>query len=219
MGELAKKATIEEVWAATKATEEARLRGEEALRESRRKTEESQRKTEESLRQTQKAVRELSRNLDKANGNFKNEWGRFFENFFEEDSIKLLDGWGIKVERTLPRVKVNMAGRTLAEYDLLAVNGGKIVVVEVETTLGKYAVGRLIEKLKKFRNHLPVYKDKILYGAVAYMSIKEQKEDQSKKFPEYADASEMAHFLIQSPSGAKDVSTIVNEKGFKPKAF
>ena len=260
----ARKATMEEVWAAIKASEEAsakfrrefqeslkiseeaRREGEKALRESQRKaseesqrkaeesqrktaesqrkTAESQRKTEQSLRQTQKEVRELNKSLKEANGNFNNKWGHFLENLLEGDLVKLLDGRGIRVERTFPRVKVKMSGRILAEHDLLAVNGKEVVVVEVKTTLEKDAVGRFIEKLKKFRNHFPEHKDKILYGAVAYMSIKEQKEDQSKKFPEYADASEMAQekglFLIQSPGGGpKDVSTIVNKKGFRPTEF
>ena len=209
-------------------SEEARRKGEEALRESQRKTEESQRKTaesqrktEESLQQTQKEVRELNKSLKEANGNFNNKWGHFLENLLEGDLVKLLDGRGIRMERTLPRVKVKEAGRILAEYDLLAVNGKENVVVEVKTTLEKDAVGRFIEKLKKFRNHLPEHKNKILYGAMAYMSLKEN--DGSKDFPEYADASEMAQekglFLIQSPGGAKDVSKIVNNKDFKPKVF
>ena len=239
MGEPLKKATMGEVWAAIKASEEAsakfrrdfeetfkiseeaRRKDEKLLKESQRKTEESQRKTEESLRQTQKEVRELGINLDKANGNFNNKWGHFLENLLEGDLVKLLDGRGIKVERTLPRVKVKKAGRTLAEHDLLAVNGREIVVVEVKTTLEKDAVGRFIEKLKKFRTHFPEHKDKILYGALAYMGLKEN--DGSKDFPEYTDASKMAQekglFLIQSPGGAKDVSKIINNKDFKPKSF
>ena len=214
MGEPAKKATMEEVWAAIRATEEARLRGEEALRES-------QIKTEESLRQTQKEVRELNESLKEANGNFNNKWGHFLENLLEGDLVNLLKEWGITVERTLPSITVKRPdGKIAAEYDLLAINGAEVVVVEVKTTLEKDAVGRFVERLEDFKKQLPAYKDKILYGAVAYMRLKPK--DYSKKF-EHGDASQLAQekglLLIRSPGSAKGVSKIVNEKGFKPTAF
>ena len=64
------------------------------------------------------------------------------------------------------------------------------------------------------------YKDKTLYGAVAYMRLKTK--DYSKKF-KHGDASQLAQekglLLIQSPGGAKGVSKIVNREGFKPKEF
>ena len=55
------------------------------------------------------------------------------------------------------------------------------------------------------------------------MSFKDPEKDNSKDFPQYKNAFEMAQenglFLIQSPGGAKDVSKIVNKEGFKPKVF
>ena len=94
MGEYAKKATMEEVWAATLASERPRPKGEEALRETLRKAEEvrikgekalqeSHVKTAESLRQTQKEVRELNESLKEGGGNFNNKWGHFLENLLE----------------------------------------------------------------------------------------------------------------------------------------
>ena len=234
MGEPEKKVTVEEVWAAIRASEEARLRGEEALRESQikteealresqRKTEESQRKTEESLRQTQKEVRELNKSLKEANGNFNNKWGHFLENLLEGDLVKLLNGQNIKVEEVYPRLVVKRSGVIRGEYDLVAVNGEEVVVVEVKTTLEKDHVGRFLKKLATFKERVSIHKDKTLYGAVAYMSVKKKEEDQSKEFPKYANATEMAQenglFLIQSPGGAKDVSKIVNKEGFSPKIF
>ena len=253
MSEPAKKSTMEEVWAAIKATEEARLRGEEArirgdealrdtirkgeevrikgekaLQESQKALQESQMKTKESLRQTQKVVQEtgkevqkLNESLKEANGNFNNKWGHFLENLLEGDLVNLLKEWDIKVERTLPNVTVKRPnGIIVAEYDLLAINGAEIVVVEVKTTLEKDTVGRFVEKLIDFKNQLPVYKDKTLYGAVAYMRLKSK--DYSKKF-KHEDASVLAQekglFLIQSPGGAKDMSKIVNREGFRPAEF
>ena len=249
MGEPASKATPEEVWAAIKATEEARLKGEKSLRESQGKTEESLRLAQEEGRRTQKEVRELvkaqqktekaqqkteeaqqkteeelqilAKSLNEANGNFNNKWGHFLENFLEGDLVKLLNKWDIPVDRILPNLVVKKSGVVVAEYDLVAVNGVEIVVVEVKTTLEKDHVGRFIKKLKDFKNKCPEYGEKTLYGAVAYMSIK--RPDKSKEFEQYSNASEMAEkkglFLIKSPSGVKDMSTIANKKGFRPTEF
>ena len=234
MGEPAKKATMEEVWAAIKASEDARREGEKSLREAQIKTEEAQQRTEEArlkgekaLReshlQTQKEVRELNESLKEANGNFNNKWGHFLENLLEDDLVKLLNGQNIKVEEILPRFTVKKSGAVVAEYDLVAVNGKEVVVVEVKTTLEKDHVGNFLKKLADFKNRVSAYKDKTVYGAVAYMGLKDPKEDKSKEFKQYKNASEMAQekglFLIQSPGGAKDVSKIVNREGFKPTEF
>ena len=212
----------EDLALAQQKTEEAQQKTEEALRESQGKTEESLRQTQKEVRETQREVRELNESLKEANGNFNNKWGRFLENLLEGDLVKLLKDWNIGVERTLPRVTVKRADGTIAaEYDLVAVNGKEIVVVEVKTTLEKDAVGHFVEKLGDFKNQFPEHGDKSLYGAVAYMSIKEK--DYSKEF-RHGNASDLAQefglFLIKSPGGGpKDVSTIVNKKGFKPAVF
>ena len=207
MGEPAKKATMEEVWAAIKASEDARREGEKALRESHL--------------QTQKEVRELNESLKEANGNFNNKWGHFLENLLEGDLVKLLNDQNIKVEEVFPRLVVKKSGMITGEYDLVAVNGEEVVVVEVKTTLEKDHVGHFLKKLAAFKDRVSAYKGKTLYGAMAYMSIKEN--DYSKEFKEYANSFEMAQknglFLIQSPGGAKDVSKIVNNEGFKPTEF
>ena len=241
MGEPGEKATIGEVWAAIRATEEARRRGEEArhrgeeaLKETLRKAEEARIEGEKALReshlQTQKEVREtqqeikqLNDSLKEANGNFNNKWGHFLENLLEGDLVKLLNGQNIKVEEVYPRFVVKRSGIVMGEYDLVAVNGQEVVVVEVKTTLEKDHVGRFLKKLAEFKEWVSIHKDKTLYGAVAYMSVKRKEEDQSKEFSKYATATEMAQeeglFLIQSPGGAKDVSRIVNREGFRPREF
>ncbi len=228
MSKSPEKVTMEEVWTAIKTSEESRRRGEEALRESQLKTEESQRKTEESLQltqkevqQTQKEVRELNESLKEANGNFNNKWGHFLENLLEGDLVKLLNKWNIKVDRIIQRFVLKRPDGTIsAEYDLMAINGKEIVLVEVKTTLSKDDVGRFLKKLKEFKGLCREYKDKNLYGAVAYMSIKNP--DYSKEFKDL-NSSDMAQdkglFLIKSPGGITDVSTIANKKGFKPAEF
>ena len=227
MGEPAKKATMEEVWAAIKASEDARREGEKALRESQRKGEaalrEAQQRTEEAQQKTEEALQQLTENLNKASGDFTNKWGQFLENLIEDDLVKLLNEQNIKVEEVFPRLVVKKSGVVTGEYDLVAVNGEEVVVVEVKTTLEKDDVGQFLKKLATFKGCVSAYKDKTVYGAIAYMGLKDPKKDKTKEFKQYKSAFEMAQdkglFLIQSPGGAKDVSKIVNKEGFTPKVF
>ena len=219
-------------------TEEAQRKTEESLQQTQKDVQQTQKdvqqtqkdvqqtqkdvqQTQKEVQQTQKEVRELNESLKEANGNFNNKWGHFLENLLEADLVKLLNKWNIKVDRIIQRFVVKRSDGTIsAEYDLLAINGKEIVVVEVKTTLSKDDVGRFLKKLKEFKNFCQGYKDKTLYGAVAYMSIKNP--DYSKKFKDL-NSSDMAQdkglFLIKSPGGITDVSTIANKKGFKPAEF
>ena len=228
--------------------EEARRKGEQALRESHRRAEEARREGEKALReshlqtqkemqqtqkevqqtqkevqQTQKEVRELNQSLKEGGGNFNNKWGHFLENLLEDDLVKLLNQQNIKVEEVYPRLVVKKSGVVTGEYDIVAVNGEEVVVFEVKTTLEKDHVGHFLKKLAAFKSRVSVYKDKTIYGGIAYMSLKNPEKDKSKDFPQYENAFEMAQenglFLIQSPGGAKDVSKIVNKEGVKPKVF
>ena len=185
------------------------------------KTQKEVRLTQKEVQKTQKEIRELNNSLKEANGNFNNKWGRFLENLLEGDLVKLLNKWNIKVDRIIQRFVVKRPDGTIsAEYDLLAINGKEIVLVEVKTTLSKDDVGRFFKKLKEFKNLCQGYQDKTLYGAVAYMSIKNP--DYSKEFKDL-NSSETAQdkglFLIKSPGGATDVSIIANKTGFKPAEF
>ena len=212
----AKRATLEEVWGVIKELGESHRKTEESLRESERKTQEalreykremqeSQRKTEESIRKTQKAI-------DQANGNFNNKWGRFLENLLQGDLVSLLKERGIEVGRIISRKKtLREDGMAKSEIDILAVNQKDIVLTEVKTTLKSQDVDKFLKKLKNFKNAEPEYKDKTLYGAMAYLGV----ADSSIK----ARLRKMGLFLIQSPGGVKGVSIIVNGKNFRPKAF
>ena len=196
-----KLATAEEVWALIRENAE----GMKELRKAQQRTEEARREGEQALReahlqiqkevqQTQKEVRELNQSLKEGGGNFNNKWGHFLENLLEDDLVKLLNEQNIKVEEVFPRPIVKKSGVVTGEYDLAA-----------------------------FKSRVSAYKDKTIYGGIAYMSLKDPEKDNSKDFPQYKNAFEMAQenglFLIQSPGGAKDVSKIVNKEGFKPKEF
>ena len=55
------------------------------------------------------------------------------------------------------------------EFDILAVNGIEVVVVEVKTTLRPSDVSYFLEALKGFKKYCSQYKSHAVYGAVAYL--------------------------------------------------
>ena len=83
----------------------------------------------------------------------------------------------------------------------------EVVVVEVRTNLTVSDVNEFIKKLKKFKKWRSEYKDKKIYGAVAYL-----KKSASSNI--YADKKKL--FVIKAKG---DSASITNAKDFKPKVF
>ena len=124
-------------------------------------------------RKPKRQVAETSKALNEANGNFNNKWGHFLEGLTEGDLDRLLRERGIKVIKTLPSgVKIKRKDGTIkAEYDLIAINGTEVVIVEVKTTLNNIKIDQFIKKLGQVRNNFPEYSDKKIYAGVAYMTF------------------------------------------------
>ena len=204
---------MKELRKAIQLTEEARREGEKVLRESQRETEKVIR---ESRQETEKALRELSKSLNEANGNFNNKWGKFLESLVKGDLVKLLDKRNIKVDIVRSRLIAYDSNRQeIGEFDLVAVNSKEIVAVEVKTTLTKEKVKKSIDHFKMFKTYFPAYADKVLYGGVAFLCEPEDKE--ARGAAKYAEENGL--FVILSPGGEGNVSTMSNSKDFKPKAF
>ena len=231
-------AAIEELGNAQRLTEKARREGEKTLREAQKKTEkgfqklqESQQKTEKALREsqekTEKALRELkkslkesnqelTKNLNEANGNFNNKWGKFLESLVKGDLVKLLSKRNIKVDMVRSRlIASDSTGKEVGEFDLVAMNGKEIVTVEVKTTLTKEKVEKFINKLKIFKKYFSEHRDKVLYGGVAFLC--EPEDEEARGAAEYAEENGL--FVIFSPGGSSNVTTMSNSKDFKPKSF
>ena len=124
----------------------------------------------------------------------------------EGDIIKLLKERGIEVEQTLQRVRGNKDGENY-EYDILAVNGREMVIVEVKTTLRVDDVNDFHEKLWKAKRYLPEYHDKKIYGGMAFITAEGASERMAEK---------LGFFVIRATGNS---SSIVNKADFEPKAF
>ena len=157
-------------------------------------------------KETARQMKETDRRLKKAEGLFTSQWGKLMESLVEGDLVPLLKQRGIEVERTLQR----MTGRRNGEHfeiDIVAANGAEVVVVEVKTTLRSEDVTEFLDKLSQFVEWSPEYRERRIYGAVAYL-----KSDAS--VTKYADRRGL--FVIRATGNS---ASIVNEPDFEPRAF
>ena len=205
---------IRDLGKAQKKTQESLQETQKSMRESQEKTtqksmREAQEKTQKSLREAQRetevSLRKLSKELAQTNGNF-------LESFVQGDLVTPLRKWGIEVHHVQPRVGfVNPDGTKGIEYDLVAINGREVVVVEVKTTLTTDMVDIFVGKLKKFKSQYQEYANNTLYGGMAYLG---ETDDSPKAY-----AEKKGLFLFQALGGRDDVTIISNKKNFKPQTF
>ena len=213
------KQIIKDLSEAQKQGEAARQRLAEQVSEAQQRTEgalkevaEAQKETEESLKETQTVVKEQSENLDKASGNFNNKWGAFMEKLVKGNLIDLLQKQGIAVDAVTRKFEIWDKNNKdqLAEFDLLAINGDEMVVVEVKTTLTSEKLAKFIRKLEKYKHRIPVEKRKKVYGSVAYLD-----DDGNAK----EEAIKQGLFVIEAPRRDGEFATIANPGGFEPREF
>ncbi len=185
----------------------------EAITESFREFRKSQRKTDEQLQETgryiqetDRQMRETDRRLKKAEDLFTTQWGKLMQSLVRGDLVRLLDGRGIGV-RSLAQQTLARRGGESYEVDILAVNGEEIVVVEVKTTLRPEDVRRFRSKLGRFKEWWPEYRDRTVYGAMAFLQAADG----------VALHAERQGFFVIRATG--DSASIVNAEDFEPRVF
>lgn len=128
------------------------------------------------------------------------------ESLVEGDLVRLLRERGIRINDTSTRRKGCRDGENY-EFDIIAHNGGEIVVVEVKTTLRVGLVDRFIQQLHRIKRYIPEYDTQTVFGAIAYLRA-EEKSDQY--------AQNQGLFVIRATG---DNAAIVNAAGFQPRKF
>ena len=93
------------------------------------------------------------------------------------------------------------------EFDIVAINGAEVVVVEVKTTLRVPDVDRFIGRLHEFPELMPEYAERRIYGAVAYL----------KAYQESAVRAERLGLFVIRATGSS--ASITNREGFTPRTF
>ena len=155
-----------------------------------------------SQKETGEQMKETDKKIDKIIGDSGNRWSKLGENLVKGNLAQRLNERGIKVERVITNAKNGDS-----EFDIIAINGKEVVVVEVKATLDPSDVDKFTEDIKKFKIWWPEFKDKKTYGAMAFL-IKANKQADSL-------AQKQGFFVIEATG---DV-IIQNNKSFKPKVF
>ena len=133
-------------------------------------------------------------------------WGKLVESLVKGDLIRLLNERGVAVERTQQRVTGKRKDLNY-EFDIIAVNGDEIVVVEVKTTLKSDNIVHFISKLSHVREWLPEFHDKKVYGAVAFIHTDENV---------ITHAGNNGLLIIRATGNS---ACIINDNDFTPKYF
>ena len=206
----------DEIWSILKETQEnlreasadhkeARQEMKE-IRASQKETDQQIKKFSEELSASQKETNEQMKRtdarIDKVIGDWGNRWGKLGENLVKGSLVQRLNERGIKVERILTNAKIGWL-----EFDIIAINGKEVVVVEVKATLDPSDVDKFSENMKKFTTLWPEFKDRTIYGAMAFL-MKANKQADSL-------AQKQGFFVI---SATGDV-IIQNDQAFKAKDF
>ena len=218
-------ATPEEIWNILREAAEIRKETDQVLKrlgqETDRRTQETDRRMQETdspdqetrrkptarcRQETDRQMQETDLRLRKLDELFNGQWGKLMESLVEGDLVKLLNQRGIAVDHTMTNAKKNYGERRW-EFDILAVNGEEVVVVEVKTTLKVADVDYFVERLQDFPELMPEFADRRTYGALAYL-----KTDGSVT----VHAGRQGLYVIRATGSS---ASITNAEGFAPRAF
>ena len=200
--------------------------------EERRKTEEVQRKTKatmdalgedirnliaarriseeimhEERRKTEAEQRELRRQL----GGIHNSQGEIAEDLFSRNVVPLCarEPYRIEFKHIYRRFRlINETTGYTNEFDVCALNGEVVLLVEVKVKLGQKEVDAFLEKLAQFRARYYHFKGHRIIGAVAGLTV-------STEVERYAGKRGLLVFTQTDDGGA----TIANSTGFVPSVY
>ena len=204
----------DEIWSLIKETQKnlkevsvSHKEGKQEMKELRA----SQKELQASQKETARQIEATDRQIQKIGGRFNQRWGAFVESLVSGNLVKILQNWGIDIMQTHTRSEAQWkkpdGSIQKREFDIIVANGSEVVAVEVKTTLYPKDVRAFLETLKDFKRYFPRYKSETIYGAVAYLTS----EDKAHFF-----AEENGLFVIRATG---DSASIINQEGFKPKAF
>ena len=171
--------------------------------DERRKYAAERKEYERSIRQDIKEHNKRIKELDEL---FTGQWGKLMESLVKGDLIRLLNDRNIHVTELARETETLFDGKEF-EFDIIAVDGDTLVVVEVKTTLRLRDINHFIKKLEIFKEIFPRYASLNVIGAMAWLKANEGGKQRVIK----------EGLLAIRATG--NSASIVNAEGFKPKIF
>ena len=191
---------VDEIWALVKENQA----GMKELRES-------QKEHKEGMKELRESLKETAEQLKKTDARFNDQWGKLIESLVAGKLVELLKDKNIEVSRIGQRMETSYKKENgelkRKEFDIVVINGLEFVLVEVKTTLKTDDVKYFLEGMRDIKKYFPDQAKKKAYGAVAYLTS-------NSKAHIYAERQGL--FVIKATG---DSASIINQPGFKPKAF
>ena len=167
------------------------------------------RETTQMFKETDKKIEKMSAKIEKVGEHvdgLAGSWGKFVEGTVAPGAIRMFKERDIDVEWTSTRNKVQKDGEEM-EIDVLLENEEYVVAIEVKSTLNVEEVNGHLNRLKRFKEFFPRFKDHKLVGAVAGIVIEE-------KADRYAYRKGL--FVIAQTG---ETVQILNDEKFKPEVW
>jgi len=163
---------------------------------------ESQMKTDEQLSKTIKKLDDIGRQL----GDLGLVQGEVAEDLFFRNVRYLFKA---KRDIIFADVKRNLKKKGSGEYDIVAVNGDAVLVIEVKNKLQNRMVDNFVEKkLPKFKKTFPEYRGRRLFGGIGALVVKDSVGRYAEKAGLYV--------LTQTSEGG---AGLINRENFRAKEF
>jgi len=201
--------TADDVWRLLGELTEAQKETDRHMQETDRRMQETDRRIQATKRLLDTAIEEnkrINRQVSKQIGELGGAWGRFVEDLVAPACEGLFVERGIPVDQVSQRVKRRRQGDTL-EIDVLVVNQGHVLAVEVKSSLSVEDVKKFLVDLDKFRDFFPEYAQMQIYGAVAGIGIESEA---------YRYAYRQGLFVLAQKG---DSVAILNDAEFMPRAW
>lgn len=201
---------FKKIWATLDYLTQKHKEWEEELEKTRLEREQKEKEYQEELKRIQlereKREQESEKKYRQLESLFIGQWGKLIEALVNGNLENILKERNIDISTTTQRVKSKYEGKDV-EFDIVAHNGEDIVVVEVKTTLKVEHVKDFIEELKLFKKIFPVYQNKNVYGAVAFLVVEEEADKYAYK---------QGLFVIKATS---ESARIMNDQKFQPQKW
>ncbi len=202
--------TIEDILRLFQATDERIARMNEDATRRHAETEaamaRSRAETEAAMARSRAATDAALQDLSRRMGRFSNQLGEFAEGMVAPAGKRLFAERGIPVHAVARNVEGERNGRTI-EIDVLVINDGHVVAIEVKSRPRIEHVDEHLDRLAAFKEVFPVYRDCTLLGGIAGIVMDE----------EVARYAYRRGLFVLGQSG--DGITILNDDKFRPREW
>nr|VFJ59387.1 MAG: hypothetical protein BECKFW1821B_GA0114236_104721 [Candidatus Kentron sp. FW] len=162
--------------------------------------------TDLQMKETDRKILEMNRETSRKIGELGNRLGDFVQEMVRPAVVKLFQAQGIDVREVHPNVSVRRNGGGI-EVDLFVVDDRQAIAVECKSHASTDDIREHLERLNKFKDFFPRYRDVELMGAVAAMVM----PDEVARYAYH----QGLYVLTQSGETVK----VRNDAAFKPKLW